>query len=107
MHISCSQVPLPGAGGGACATEKRLTTGERLIPFRMRLRRQRVSGPPWAEDASANSFCYLCRSRSLFEIILDLDFSDRVVDVIEEGFDAVVFGRVHLGSNGAADLSPR
>jgi len=24
------------------------------------------------------------------EIILDLDFSDRVVDVIEEGFDAVV-----------------
>src|SRR5207244_5198629 len=28
--------------------------------------------------------------RAYPEIILDLDFSDRVVDVIEEGFDAVV-----------------
>src|SRR5260370_21121217 len=30
------------------------------------------------------------RRRASPEIILDLDFSDRVVDVIEEGFDAVV-----------------
>lgn len=28
--------------------------------------------------------------RAYPEITLDLDFSDRVVDVIEEGFDAVV-----------------
>jgi len=28
--------------------------------------------------------------RAYPEIVLDLDFSDRVVDVIEEGFDAVV-----------------
>ena len=28
--------------------------------------------------------------RAYPEIMLDLDFSDRVVDVIEEGFDAVV-----------------
>ena len=28
--------------------------------------------------------------RAYPEIILDLDFSDRIVDVIEEGFDAVV-----------------
>jgi DNA-binding transcriptional LysR family regulator len=32
--------------------------------------------------------------RAYPEIMLDLDFSDRVVDVIEEGFDAVGSSRI-------------
>ena len=47
---------------------------------------------------------------SLSETILDLDFSDRVVDVIEEGFDAVVrlaeIGDATFDVQGSRHISP-
>jgi DNA-binding transcriptional LysR family regulator len=44
--------------------------------------------------------------RAYPEIVLDLDFSDRVVDVIEEGFDVNLVGPISISRRTLVVYSP-